>query len=164
MIMELFVKEILNFLPRELAVLFIAALPVIELRGAIPIGISLGLSPFYATIISLIGSMIPAPFILFTIKPIFNRLKKTRLFKKLVDKLTDRSLKYNVEKIQKYGVWGLVLVVAIPLPGTGVWSGSLAAALLNMKFKQALLAIFMGNIIAAILIMILSYGVGSLFF
>ncbi|ABY93522.1 small multi-drug export protein [Thermoanaerobacter brockii subsp. lactiethylicus] len=162
--MELFVKEILNFLPRELAVLFIAALPVIELRGAIPIGISLGLSPFYATIISLIGSMIPAPFILFTIKPIFNRLKKTRLFKKLVDKLTDRSLKYNGEKIQKYGVWGLVLVVAIPLPGTGVWSGSLAAALLNMKFKQALLAIFMGNIIAAILIMILSYGVGSLFF
>lgn len=108
--------------------------------------------------------MIPAPFILFTIKPIFNRLKKTRLFKKLVDKLTDRSLKYNGEKIQKYGVWGLVLVVAIPLPGTGVWSGSLAAALLNMKFKQALLAIFMGNIIAAILIMILSYGVGSLFF
>ena len=162
--MELFVKEILNFLPRELAVLFIAALPVIELRGAIPIGISLGLSPFYATIISLIGSMIPAPFILFTIKPIFVRLKKTRLFKKLVDKLTDRSLKYNGEKIQKYGVWGLVLVVAIPLPGTGVWSGSLAAALLNMKFKQALLAIFMGNIIAAILIMILSYGVGSLFF
>lgn len=162
--MESFVKEILNFLPRELAVLFIAALPVIELRGAIPIGISLGLSPFYTTIISLIGSMIPAPFILFTIKPIFVRLKKTRLFKKLVDKLTDRSLKYNGEKIQKYGVWGLVLVVAIPLPGTGVWSGSLAAALLNMKFKQALLAIFMGNIIAAILIMILSYGVGSLFF
>jgi len=164
MIMELFVKEILNFLPRELAVLFIAALPVIELRGAIPIGISLGLSPFYATIISLIGSMIPAPFILFTIKPIFVRLKKTRLFKKLVDKLTDRSLKYNGEKIQKYGVWGLVLVVAIPLPGTGVWSGSLAAALLNMQFKQALSAIFIGNIIAAILVMILSYGVGSLFF
>jgi len=162
--MESFVKEILNFLPRELAVLFIAALPVIELRGAIPIGISLGLSPFYTTIISLIGSMIPAPFILFTIKPIFVRLKKTRLFKKLVDKLTDRSLKYNGEKIQKYGVWGLVLVVAIPLPGTGVWSGSLAAALLNMQFKQALLAIFMGNIIAAILVMILSYGVGSLFF
>lgn len=162
--MELFVKEILNFLPRELAVLFIAALPVIELRGAIPIGISLGLSPFYTTIISLIGSMIPAPFILFTIKPIFVRLKKTRLFKKLVDKLTDRSLKYNGEKIQKYGVWGLVLVVAIPLPGTGVWSGSLAAALLNMQFKQALSAIFIGNIIAAILVMILSYGVGSLFF
>jgi uncharacterized membrane protein len=164
MIMESFVREILNLLPKELAILFIAALPVIELRGAIPIGISLGLSPFYATIISLIGSMIPAPFILFTIKPIFNRLKKTRLFKKLIDKLTDRSLKYNGEKIQKYGVWGLVLVVAIPLPGTGVWSGSLAAALLNMEFKQALLAIFMGNTIAAILIMILSYGVGSLFF
>ncbi|MDI3518536.1 MULTISPECIES: COG2426 family protein [Caldanaerobacter] len=162
--MESFVREILNLLPKELAILFIAALPVIELRGAIPIGISLGLSPFYATIISLIGSMIPAPFILFTIKPIFNRLKKTRLFKKLIDKLTDRSLKYNGEKIQKYGVWGLVLVVAIPLPGTGVWSGSLAAALLNMEFKQALLAIFMGNTIAAILIMILSYGVGSLFF
>lgn len=136
--MESFIKELLNFLSIELTVLLTAAMPIIELRGAIPVGMSLGMSPVHATVISFIGSMIPVPFILFTIRPIFNYLKKTRLFKKLVHKLTDRSLNNNGGKIQKYGAWGLLLIVAIPLPGTGVWSGSLAAALLDMRFKDTL--------------------------
>ena len=154
--MEIFVKEILNFLSIELTVMLTAALPIIELRGAIPVGISLGLSPLHATVISFIGSMIPVPFILFTIRPIFNYLKGTRTFKKLVHKLTDRSINNNGGKIQKYGAWGLVLIVAIPLPGTGVWSGSLAAALLDMRFKWAFPAILVGNFIAGVLIMSLS--------
>ncbi|MFJ1626528.1 COG2426 family protein [Marinilactibacillus psychrotolerans] len=152
-------KELLNFLSIELTVLLTAAMPIIELRGAIPVGMSLGLSPDHATIISFIGSMIPVPFILFTIRPIFNYLKKTKLFKKLVHKLTDRSLSNNGGKIQKYGAWGLMLIVAIPLPGTGVWSGSLAAALLDMRFKWAFPAILVGNMIAVILVMTLSNGV-----
>ena len=139
-----------------------AALPIIELRGAIPVGISLGMSPAHATIISFIGSIIPVPFILFTIRPIFNYLKKTKLFKKLVHKLTDKSLNKS-ENIQKYGAWGLLIFVAIPLPGTGVWSGSLAAALLNMRFKWAFPAILVGNIIAAGIIMGLSNGVIGVF-
>jgi len=159
--MEAFIKEILNFLSIEVTVMLTAALPIIELRGAIPVGLSLGLSPIHATAISFVGSMIPVPFILFTIRPIFNYLKTTKLFKKLVCKLTDKSID-NTKKIQKYGVWGLILLVAIPLPGTGVWSGSLAAALLNMRFKWAFFAIFVGNMIAAILIMLLSNGVISI--
>ena len=128
------IKELLNFLSIELTVMLTAALPIIELRGAIPVGMSLGMSPAHATIISFIGSMIPVPFILFTIRPIFNYLKKTKLFKKLVHKLTVKSLNKS-GNIQKYGAWGLLVFVAIPLPGTGVWSGSLIASLLDMRFK-----------------------------
>ena len=156
--MQVSIQELLDFLSIELTVMLTAALPIIELRGAIPVGISLGLSPLHSAIISFIGSMIPVPFILFSIRPIFNYLKKTKTFNKLIHKITDRSMDGS-GKIQKYGVWGLLLFVAIPLPGTGVWSGSLAAALLDMRFKWAFPAIFVGNMIAAILIMGLSHGV-----
>jgi uncharacterized membrane protein len=160
--MQPLLNQLLNFLSIEFTVLLTAALPIIELRGAIPVGISLGLSPIHATLISLVGSMIPVPFILFSIRPIFNYMKKTKLFKKLVHKLTDRSMSKS-DKIQKYGAWGLLVFVAIPLPGTGVWSGSLAAALLDMRFKWAFPAILVGNIIAAVIIMGLSNEAFKLF-
>lgn len=149
------ITELLNFLSIELTVMLTAALPIIELRGAIPVGMSLGMSPTHATVISFIGSMIPVPFILFTIRPIFNYMKKTKTFRKLVHRLTDKSLNKS-GNIQKYGAWGLLIFVAIPLPGTGVWSGSLAAALLDMRFKWAFPAILVGNLIAAVIIMGLS--------
>lgn len=161
--MEKLLHQLLNFLSIELTVMLTAALPIIELRGAIPVGISLGLSPIHATIVAFLGSMIPVPFILFTIRPIFNYLKTTRVFKKLVNKLTDRSINNNGGKIQKYGVWGLMVIVAIPLPGTGVWSGSLIAALMNIRFKWAFPAILIGNAIAGIIIMLLSHGVVRVF-
>lgn len=150
-------NKILDFLSIELTVMLTAALPIIELRGAIPVGISLGLSPMHATFIAFIGSMIPVPFILFTIRPIFNYLKSTKTFNSVISRLTDRSISNN-QKIKKYGVLGLILIVAIPLPGTGVWSGSLAAALMNLRFKWTFPAILFGNLIAAILIMLLSHG------
>jgi len=157
------IETLLNFLTVEFAVLFTAAMPIIELRGAIPVGISLGLSPMHATILSLIGSMIPVPFILFAIRPIFNYLKTTKTFNKLIHKIMHHSLEGSGQKVQKYGVLGLILVVAIPLPGTGVWSGSLAAVLLNIRFKWAFPAIFIGNIIAAFLVMTISSGAFKLF-
>ena len=157
--METLLNQLLDFLTVELTVMLTAALPIIELRGAIPVGISLGLSPLHAAIIAFIGSLIPVPFILFTIRPIFNYLKTTKLFKNMVHKITERSINNNSGKIQKYGVWGLILIVAIPLPGTGVWSGSLIAALMNMRFKWAFPAILVGNLIAGIFIMGLSTGV-----
>ena len=160
--MDLFLKEILNFFTRELTVLLTAALPIIELRGAIPVGISLGLTPFHAAILSFIGSMIPVPILLFSIRPVFNYLKKTKQFNNMIHKLTKRSLSKS-GKIQKYGFWGLILFEAIPLPGTGVWSGTLAAALLDMRFKLAFPAIFIGNLLAAIAVMSLSHGVAKAF-
>lgn len=158
--MSSYINQLFNFLSIEFTVMLTAALPIIELRGAIPAGISLGLSPIHATVLSFIGSMIPVPFILFTIRPIFNYLKKTKTFEKIVNRLTNRSMAKS-GKIQKYGAWGLLVFVAIPLPGTGVWSGSLIAALLDMRFKWAFPAIFVGNLIAGVLIMALSNGVVS---
>ena len=155
--MQLFIERLVNFLSREFAVMFTAALPVIELRGAIPVGISLGLSPLHAAVLGFIGSMIPVPFVLFSIRPIFNYLKKTRFFRKFVDSITNRSMAKS-GNIKKYGLWGLILFVAIPIPGTGVWTGSIIAAMLNMRFKWAFPAIFIGNLIAGILIMAISEG------
>lgn len=153
------IKTLIGFLTIELTVLLTAAMPIIEMRGAIPVGMSYGLSPLHATLLSLLGSMIPVPIILFSIRPIFNAMKRTETFKHLAEKLTHKSMDKHAYKIKKYGFWGLVLVVAIPLPGTGVWSGSLAAALMDMRFKWAFPAIFLGNLIAAVLIVYLSKGV-----
>jgi uncharacterized membrane protein len=153
-----FLNEIFNLLSKEFTVMLTAALPIIELRGAIPVGMSLGMSPTHATIISFLGSMLPVPILLFSIRPVFNHLKKTKLFKDLIDKLTIRSHSKS-GSIQKYGFWGLLIFVAIPLPGTGVWSGTLAAALLDMRFKLAFPAILIGNFIAALAVMFLSHGV-----
>jgi uncharacterized membrane protein len=152
-------EELFSSLSRELAVLLAGTLPVIELRGAIPLGISLGLSPIYSAILGFMGSMLPAPIILFTIRPVFNYLKKTKPFRKIVKIISDKSLNKNGPKIQKYGVWGLLIFVAIPLPGTGVWSGSLVAALLDMRFKWAFPSIFIGNAIAGFIILMLSNGI-----
>ena len=115
-----YILRLIDFISIELTVLLTAALPVVELRGAIPVGISLGLSPLHAAVLGFIGSMIPVPIILFAARPVFNYLRQTRLFRKLVGRLTDNSRR-NRDKIQKYGVWGLIVLVAIPLPGTGVW-------------------------------------------
>lgn len=156
--MELFIQELLDFLNIELTVMITAVLPIIELRGAIPVGIGLGLTPIHAFVLSFIGSMIPVPFILFTIRHVFNYLKKTKTFKKVIHNLTNSSLNKS-GKIQKYGAWGLFVFVAIPLPGTGVWSGSLAAALLDMRFKWAFPAIFFGNLVAGLIIVSVSHGV-----
>ncbi len=158
--MGILIKQLLEFLSIELTVIMMATLPVIELRGAIPVGISLGLAPLHAFALSFIGSIIPVPFILFTIRPIFNYLKETKLFRKLINSITDKSINKS-GRIQKYGILGLILIVAIPLPGTGVWSGSLAASLLNIRFKWAFPAIAIGNLIAGTLIMMLSNGVIS---
>lgn len=153
-----FLNEILDFLSVEFTVMFTATLPVIELRGAIPVGISLGLSSIHSTVLSFIGSMIPVPILLFTVRPVFKSLKNTKTFKNIIAKLTRRSLRKS-GKVHKYGFWGLILLVAIPLPGTGVWTGTIIAALLNMRFKRAFLAILIGNLIAAIIVMIVSSGV-----
>ena len=151
-----FLIDMLNFVSTEFKVIFTATLPIIEVRGAIPVGI------LHATLIAFLGSIIPVPFILFSIRPIFNYLKTTKTFKKLVHKLTKRSMEKSGD-VQRYGYLGLFIFVAIPLPGTGVWSGSLIASLLDMRFKYAFPAIVLGNLVASIAIMLLSFGVVSVF-
>lgn len=152
------IVNFINFLSIEFKVIAVAAMPIIELRGAIPIAVSMGLSPIHAAVLSYFGSLLPVPIIIFGIRPIFEILKRFSFFRKIIDKIMYRTNVKHRRKIKKYGVFGLVLLVALPLPGTGVWSGSLAAALLNIRFKVALPAIMFGNLIAAVLITMLSHG------
>ncbi|MFY9286502.1 MAG: small multi-drug export protein [Tissierellaceae bacterium] len=152
----------MKFITDEFTVILTAMLPVIEVRGAIPVGIALGMSPFHATLLAFLGSIIPVPFILWTIRPIFTYLRRTKLFRRLVNTLTDKSMRKS-GKVKKYGYIGLFFFVAIPLPGTGVWSGSLIAALLNMRIKFAFPTIVLGNLVASIAIMLLSFGVVNIF-
>lgn len=153
-----FLDNLLRIISAEFKTAMIAAVPIIELRGAIPFGISLGLSPIHAFIVSFIGSMLPVPILLLGIKPVFKILSQNTKLKKIVDHLSVRSLKKS-DKIIKYGFYGLLIFVAIPLPGTGVWSGTLAAALLDIRFKTAFPAILIGNFIAGLVIMTLSHGI-----
>ena len=155
--MSAILKGLVAFLSLELTVLLTAALPVVELRGAIPVGLSLGMSPLHAAVVAFAGSMIPVPFLLMGTRPVFGYLRTTLFFRGLVHRLTDSSFG-NRAKVQRYGLWGLFLLVAIPLPGTGVWSGSLVAALLDLQFKRAFVAILVGNLIAGILIVGVSLG------
>jgi len=154
-----FIREMLHGFGAEATVLIMSMIPVVELRGAIPMGLALGLTPLYSTILSFIGAMVPVPFILFGIRPVFGYLRKTKLFRGLVDRLTNRSLNKHGDHIQRYGAIALIVFVGIPLPGTGVWSGSLIAALLDVRFKWAFPAILVGNLIAGIIVMLLSTGV-----
>ncbi|WP_053955775.1 COG2426 family protein [Inediibacterium massiliense] len=149
-------NTILEILSNEVMVLLVSAMPVMELRGAIPIGVSLGMTPMHAMIIALIGSMIPVPFLLLLLKPIFKKLKENPSWRKLVDWITKRTLK-KTTTIYKYKSLGLLLFVAVPIPTTGVWTGSVAASLLNIPFKHAFLSIFIGNCIAGLIITTLSH-------
>lgn len=149
-------ESLLEFLTIETVVVLTAATPVIELRGAIPAGVALGLSPWHAFFLGVIGSMIPVPFILWTIRPILKWLSEYTHLKDFIAKMTHRTLKKS-DNIAKYGFWGLLIFVAIPLPGTGVWSGALAAVLLDLRFKSAFPAILIGNCIAGFIMMTFSH-------
>lgn len=147
--------QILDFLSRELKVILVSALPVVELRGGIPFAIAMGMNPIHAAILCIIGSMIPVPFLLFFLKPFFTKLRRIKIIRRLEVWLINRTER-KARNIKKYSLLGLVLFVAIPLPSTGVWTGSMAAALFNFRIRNAFLAIFIGNIIASIIITLLS--------
>lgn len=143
---------------KELIVFIISMLPILELRGGLIASALLGLDGLSSFIICFLGNIIPIPFILWLITPIFDWLKKTRLFKGLVGKLENKAMSKK-EQIEKLQYIGLMLFVGIPLPGTGAWTGCLIAALLDMNKKKAMLYAILGVIMAGIIMMILSYGI-----
>ncbi|MGG7144206.1 COG2426 family protein [Clostridium nigeriense] len=148
----------LNFMPKELIAFIISMVPILELRGGLIAASLLGIGVINAIVICILGNIVPIPFILFFITPIFNWMKKTKLFRPMVEKLEKKSMDKS-EQIQKYEFWGLALFVGIPLPGTGAWTGALIAALLGIKTKKASLAIFVGLLIATVIMTIISYGI-----
>ncbi len=143
----------------ELIIFLISLLPVLELRGGLIAASLLGVDLVPAMIICFIGNILPIPFILLFIKKIFAFMKRHGILVGLVEKLENRGLKKGQEvKSSKWEKWGLLAFVAIPLPGTGGWTGALVASLLNMKIKDSFPVIAIGVAIAGIIMAIISYG------
>lgn len=141
----------------------ISMVPIIELRGAIPIGVANGLSIWPAILVSILGNLVPVPFIILFIKKIFAwmRTKSVRL-NNLVERMEKRAAG-KTETVQKYAFWGLFVLVAIPLPGTGAWTGALVAAMLEMPMKKAFPSIALGVAAAGAIVAFVTYGAGTLF-
>lgn len=140
-------------------IFIVSMIPIVELRGALlAAGPLFGIDMWQAAIVSILGNMVPIPFILWFITPIFNWMKKTKRFRPMVEKLEKKSMGKS-DQIQKYEFTGLMLFVGVPLPGTGAWTGALIASLLGIDLKKALLSIFLGVCLAAVIMCVISYGI-----
>lgn len=137
-------------------------LPIIELRGAIPVGAAMGLPLWSNYLVSVVGNFLPVPFILLFIRYILAWMKTTKHLSKIALWLEEKAQK-NTVKVMKYASFGLFLFVAIPLPGTGAWTGALVAALLDMRMKYALPSILLGVLAAGVIMSLASYGVVGIF-
>lgn len=137
-----------------------AILPVLEVRGAIPVGVANGLNPWLAYVLGVIGNMLPIPFLILLTRQIIEWLKKHNILVRFAAWL-ERKGAEKAETVQKYEFWGLLIIVAIPLPGTGAWTGALVASLLDMRLKKALPAITAGVLIAGIIVLLVTCGVVS---
>lgn len=146
-----------KYVSKEAVVFIISMIPILELRGGLIVSKLLQVPITTAIPLCIIGNIIPIPFILLFIKQIFKWMKKIRIFRGLVERLEAKAMGKS-DNIRKYEFWGLVLFVGIPLPGTGAWTGSLIAALLDVDFKKAVLAELLGIAIATIIMSIFSYG------
>lgn len=156
-LVELIVDTFSGKISKEIIVFIISMVPILELRGSILAAGFLKMEFFSTFIIAVIGNMLPIPFILIFIDKIFGWLKNTKL-KKIVEKMENKALSKS-DQIRKYGRFGLFLFVAIPLPGTGAWTGALAATLLRMKIKDSLPMIFLGVVTAGLIMSLLSFGI-----
>ena len=144
------------------ATFFISMLPVVELRGGIPYGVAAGLDYLTAAAVACLGNMVPVPFIILLIRKVFNWMKQLPKVRSLIERLEARG-KSKGELVKKYRLVGLILLVAIPLPGTGAWTGALVAAMLDMQLKTAFPAILVGVLIAAAIILTITHGVTVVF-
>ncbi len=146
------------------SVFICSMIPIIELRGAIPIGAIVGMNPLICFLISILGNMVPVPFVLLFIKKILELCRNSKV--KFLNKFASflyRKVDKNREKVNKYGYVGVGLLVAIPLPGTGAWTGSLVSAVIDLPFWKSMLAIFVGVCVAGVIMTFVSYGASFIF-
>ena len=148
----------------EWCVFFCSMIPIIELRGAIPMGALFGLPWWLTYLLSVLGNMAPVPFILLLIKGAIGWMSRSRF--KFFNKIADFLLK-RVEKrrapIERFSFWGVCFFVGVPLPMTGAWTGSLVAAMIDMKFWKALLSCLFGVMSAGVIMTLISYGTAAIF-
>ena len=143
-----------------LKTLVTAMLPILEIRGAIPVGVASGLDPWLAFAVGFVGNMLPIPILILLTRKVIEWLKKHNVLVKLTAWLENKGSK-GAQKVQRYSFWGLFILVAIPLPGTGAWTGALVASLLDMRLQRALPAIAMGVAVAGLIVLLVPYGVIS---
>ncbi|MBQ7301097.1 MAG: small multi-drug export protein [Clostridia bacterium] len=137
---------------------FISMLPIIELRGAIPVGAASGLPWYINYLLCCVGNMLPVPVILFFVEYVLNFMKQVKHLDRIAYWVEEKAEKYKGQ-VTKYATWGLLLFVAVPLPGTGAWTGSLVAAFIKMKKKTAFFSVLGGVLIAGVIVTLISYGV-----
>ena len=149
-----------NSVGKELGVFICSMIPVIELRGGIPLGAALGLPWWESYLLAVAGNMVPAPIILLFVRNFISWMSasKVRFFNKIASFL-ERKAEKNRGKIEKYAFWGICLFVAVPLPITGAWTGALVCATIGEKVWRALVSCFIGVCIAGVIMTLASYGV-----
>ncbi len=150
---------------KELCVFFCSMLPIIECRGAVPLGWGLGMPWWQTALLSMAGNLLPVPFILLFIRAILRWMAESRIkfFAKIAAWL-NRKVEKHKGSIEKYSYWGVVLFVAVPLPGTGAWTGTLIASVLKLDPKKSFVAALLGVIIATAVMTVFSYcGLGAIF-
>ena len=153
-----FFIELFNGINKDIVVFIISMMPILELRGGLLAASILNISLIKGLIICIIGNVLPIPFVLWLIEYFFNLLEKFKPTKKIVKWLKNKAMKKS-DSIKKYGYVGLILFVGIPLPGTGAWTGSLLAVLLNLDKKKSFICILAGVFLASVIMTIISYGV-----
>ena len=155
------VESIVTFLggkvSSELIALIVSMMPVLELRGGLFAAKLMDIDFFKAFLICFVGNMLPIPLILLFIRKIFSLLKKNAKVEEIIEKFEARSLR-KADKVKKYRLWGLFIFVAIPLPGTGAWTGALVADLLDIRIRHSLPTIALGVLVAGVIVSCLSYG------
>ncbi len=151
-----------QFLTDDLSVLIVSMLPIIELRGAIPLGIGLGMEPVRATLLAVLGNSLIVPILLLIVEPLFAHFKRLTLIRGFVEKYEKRAAS-KMHNYRKYRLLGLFLLVAIPLPMTGAYTGCVAAVITKISFKKATAAIVAGVITAGIVVYFVSIGFLHLF-
>ncbi len=144
-------------IPAELTVFTISLMPILELRGGLIAARLLEMNVWSAFFFCFVGNMLPIPFILLFIRKIFDWMRKWKHFGKIILKMEAKAEKHR-KTIEKYGIWGLLLLVAIPLPGTGAWTGALVAAIMDIRIRRALPIIALGVLIAGLIVGSISFG------
>ncbi len=157
-LVQWFTANLSPYISAQAVIFIISLFPILELRGGLIAASLLKVPMLQAIPICILGNIIPIPFILLFIRQIFKWMKKVKFFRSIIEKLETRALNRS-DQIQKYEFLGLLLFVGIPLPGTGAWTGSLIASLLEVDIKKASLAIFLGLLMATVIMSVVSYGV-----
>jgi len=146
-----------TILGKRILVFIISLMPILELRGGLLAASLLGLAPLESYIICIVGNLLPIPFILWFINRILDWMRNSKHLDRFASWL-DKKVDKHKSSIEKYGFWGLVLFVGIPIPGTGAWTGSLIASVLEMDRKKSFIAILIGIFMASIIMMLISFG------